>query len=58
MDAIHDRHILELIRIYALQAADVKTELLGIGAPLVMGVDATDGAKKMLGGESVELIEL
>ena len=46
------------VRIDPLQAPDVVTVLLGIGAPLVVSVDPAVGAEVVLGCVGIELVEL
>jgi hypothetical protein len=58
VDAVIGRDIWNGKRIYSLKAADVVSVLLGIGPPLMVGVDATIAAEVVLGGVSIELIEL
>jgi hypothetical protein len=56
VDPVTDRNLWNVKRIDALQAADIVCVLLGVGAPLMMSVNATDGAKIVLGRVSVELV--
>ena len=57
VDAVIGRHIGYGRGIDALEAANVVSVLPGIGATLVVGVDAADGAEIVLGGAGVELVE-
>jgi hypothetical protein len=57
VDAVVDDHLLHLERIDALQASDVEAEFAGVGAALVMGVDATSRAEEVLRRIRVELID-
>jgi hypothetical protein len=50
------RNLRDVKRIDAFQAADVVRVLLGIGAPLMMSVNAADRAKVVLGCVSVEFV--
>ena len=56
-DTVLHRDFLEVEGAYALQAGNVDPVLIGIRAPLVMGVDAAFRAKVMLRRHGVELIE-
>lgn len=55
--AVVDRNIAELVGIHAFQAADIVSVLVGIGPALVVRVDATDRAEKVLGSVRVELVQ-
>ena len=47
--AVHQTDIRQRQGICALQAGDIKADLRGIGAPLVMGIDAANLAEIMFG---------
>ena len=57
MQSIEDRHIGQRERIDALEATHVVAILVGIGAALVVGVDATDRAEIMPCSSGLELVE-
>jgi hypothetical protein len=51
-------NIFQVIRIHAFQAANIESEFLRIGASSVMGIDASDAAKEMLGDLPSKLISV
>jgi len=57
VDAVIGRNVRNGKRIYPLKAANVVAILLGVGAALVMSVDAAIAAEVVFGGVRVELIE-
>lgn len=57
IDPVIDRNIRDIKRIHALKAADVVPVLLGAGSPLVMGMNAADGAEIVPGCVRVELVD-
>ena len=54
----HPINTLKVEGIYAFKAAHVKAVLFGVGAALMVGIDAAIGTKEMLCGLCIELIEL
>lgn len=56
--AVVSRDVAEVERIDALQATDVVSVLLRVGAPLVVRIDAAHGTEIVLRRHGVELVEL
>src|SRR5690606_18026243 len=56
VDAVAGRHLAQVERIDALQAGDVEPVLVGVRAPLVVGVDAAYPAEPVARGHGVELV--
>src|SRR5689334_6171945 len=57
IDAVAHRHLVEIKRAHACEARKIDTILIGIGAALVMRVDAAARTKIMFGRASVELVK-
>ena len=55
--AIVDDNVLEIEGAQPREAGDIDAELVGIGSPLMMGIDAAFRAKEMLGRACVEFID-
>ena len=55
--AVHPRHLAQIRRGDAVQNRDIDAVFIGIGAALVVGVDAACFAKPVFGGVGVELLQ-
>ena len=55
--AIVDDNVLEIEGAQSREAGDIDAELVGIGSPLMMGIDTAFRAKEMLGRACVEFVD-
>ena len=58
INPVVDDHVLDQKRIDAFEAADIVTVLPGVGAAPMMGIDAANRAKIMLGLACIELVQM
>ncbi len=56
IDPINPRHLAQIARIDAVENGDIDAIFIGIGAALVVGVDAADLAEPMFRRMAAELI--
>lgn len=57
IQTVERRHVCNIKRVDPVEAPDVEAVLLGIGAALMMGIDAANGAEVVFGCLGVELIQ-
>jgi hypothetical protein len=57
VNTIISGHIFEIERVDPFEAANIVTILMGIGTPLVMGVNTADRAEVVFGSFGIEFIE-
>ena len=55
--AVQRRDLRDIERIDSLEASEIEAVLFGIGAALMMGIDAANGAEVVFGCLGVELIQ-
>ena len=58
VDPVAGWNLRDVERVDTLKAADVVAVLLGVGTPLMMRMNAADGAKIMLGRVRIEFVNL
>ena len=57
IDPVVGGYVAEFEWVYALEAGNIEAVLIWIRTTLVVGVDATFGTEKMLGGTGIKLVK-